>query len=447
MVFEELNQIKKHGCACGKDHTASIDRVEVGGGAVGILPDILKEYRAKKVFVLSDKNTYRAAGQKVYDILAESGVEIVAYSFENDMLEPNEENVGLAVMNFDNSCDAVIGVGSGVINDIVKILSAVSGKPYIIVATAPSMDGYASATSSMTMKGLKISLPSKSADVIIGDTDILCQAPLKMLKSGFGDMIAKYVSICEWRIAHLITGEYYCEEIAAPVRAALRQCVVLAPKLLARDPETVAAVFKGLVICGAAMSYAGLSRPASGVEHYLSHIWDMRGAAFGTPVELHGIQCAVGTLIAVRMYEKIKQITPDRQKALDYVRRFDIDEWNGALREFLGKASESMIALEKKEQKYSVKKHAERLDVIINNWDRILSIINDELPSPDETEAILDCIQAPKTAEEIGQSAELLPMTFKATKDIRDKYVLSRLAWDLGVLDEIAEVPLMKMCH
>ena len=32
----------------------------------------------------------------------------------------------------------------------------------------------------------------------------------------------------------------------------------------------------------------------------------------------------------------------------------------------------------------------------------------------------------------------ILPMTLMATKDIRDKYILSRLLWDLGVLDEVA---------
>ncbi|MCI9141427.1 MAG: sn-glycerol-1-phosphate dehydrogenase [Lachnospiraceae bacterium] len=52
----------------------------------------------------------------------------------------------------------------------------------------------------------------------------------------------------------------------------LRHCVELAPRLLKRDPETVTAVFKGLIICGVAMNYAELSRPASGVEHYFSHI-------------------------------------------------------------------------------------------------------------------------------------------------------------------------------
>jgi len=32
---------------------------------------------------------------------------------------------------------------------------------------------------------------------------------------------------------------------------------------------------------------------------------------------------------------------------------------------------------------------------------------------------------------------EILPKTFKSAKDIRDKYVLPRLCWDLGIIDEI----------
>ena len=36
-------------------------------------------------------------------------------------------------------------------------------------------------------------------------------------------------------------------------------------------------------------------------------------------------------------------------------------------------------------------------------------------------------------------SKEILPFTFGATRDIRDKYVLSRLAFDLGVTDILLE--------
>ncbi len=437
--MDELERIKKHGCDCGKEHSAPLPRIISGSGVIEKIPSVIKEYGAKKAFVLSDKNTYRAAGSRICEILEKDGTAFSNYSFEKDDLEPDESNLGSAVMNFDNSCDIIIAVGSGVVNDIGKILAAVSDRPYIIAATAPSMDGYASATSSVTRGGLKISLPSKCADVIIGDTDILRRAPLKMMKAGLGDMLAKYISICEWRISHLINGEYYCEDIANLVRISRDRCIDLAPMLLKRDEKAAAAVFEGLVICGAAMSLAGLSRPASGVEHYLSHVWDMRGAAFRTPTELHGIQCAVGTLISARLYEKIKNAVPDKENALKYVDAFDLETWNCELREFIGKGAESMIALEKTEQKYSVEKHRARLDVIINNWDRVLEIINEELPSSSAIEAILDCIEAPKTMEEIGQRAEILPMTFKTTKDIRDKYVLSRLAWDLGLLDELAQ--------
>jgi len=45
----------------------------------------------------------------------------------------------------------------------------------------------------------------------------------------------------------------------------------------------------------------------------------------------------------------------------------------------------------------------------------------------------------PKSLSGIGIEPALLKQLFPATKDIRDKYVLSRLAWDLGVLDEIIE--------
>jgi len=437
MSISELIKMNNVKCDCGKVHSFAVNKIVSGSGVIGQIPEIVGEYNAKKVFVLSDKNTYEAAGKKVCDILAENKIAFSSYSINEDTPEPDEKTVGSVMMHYDYSCDLVIAVGSGVINDTGKILASIADKPYIIVGTAPSMDGYASATSSMTRDGLKISLPSKCADVIIGDTDILKNAPMKMLRAGLGDMIAKYVSICEWRIANLITGEYYCEEIASLVRLALKRCTDNASGLMQRDETAVAAVFDGLVICGAAMAYAGVSRPASGVEHYLSHIWDMRGVEFDTKVDLHGIQCAIGTLLAIKYYEKIKSFTPDKKKALDYAKSFDFAKWSDALRDFLGKGAEAMIALEEKEQKYNVEKHAQRLDIITEKWDTILEIMSEELPSVEDTEKLLDLIGAPKTMTEIGIDEELLPMTFKASKDIRDKYVLSRLAWDLGIIEEI----------
>lgn len=423
-------------CKCGKDHIFT-SRVIVKAGALQELPGLLAQYGAKKVFLIADKNTYAAAGKTAREII-EGSVQVLSCVFNEAALEPDERSVGRAIMYYESDCDVVIGVGSGVINDISKIVANVAGKPYIIVGTAPSMDGYASATSSMTRDGLKISLNSKCADVIVGDLDVLCNAPAKMMASGLGDMLAKYVSICEWRIANLITGEYYCADIAQLVREALKKCADNAEGLLKRDKEAVKAVFEGLVIGGVAMAYAGVSRPASGVEHYFSHVWDMRGVEFGTQVELHGIQCAMATYQAIKLYEIVKTQTPDYEKAASYVNAFDQKAWEQTLRAFLGKGAEAMIALEKKEGKYRKDTHPARFAVIKENWDAILQIIEQELPSSEEIAKLLDIIGIPTDLRAIGVDAECARTTFKATKDIRDKYVLSRLAWDLGILEELA---------
>lgn len=437
MSIKELQLISELGCKCGKEHKNPIDEIFVGKGVINELPRVIKKYNATKVFVVSDINTQKAAGDKVCEILKSNDIDYVSYVIPENEPHPDEHSVGSVIMHYNSDCDIIVGVGSGVVNDISKILTAVSGNPYIIVGTAPSMDGYASSTSSMTRDGLKISLKSTNANVIIGDTDILCKAPEKLLLSGLGDMLAKYVSICEWRIANVITGEYYCEEIANLVRTALKRCTDNAYGLLKRDEEAVKAVFEGLVICGVAMTFAGVSRPASGVEHYISHVLDMRGAEFGKDVELHGIQCAVGTLYAVKLYEKIKAVTPNVNKAKAYAMAFDKDNWNSTLREFLGKSAESMIKLEEKEGKYDIGGHSKRIDTIIANWDKILKIVDEELPKLDDLETLMNNLGMPKTFEDIGVSENLFPLTFKCTKDIRDKYVLSRLAWDLGIIDEM----------
>ncbi len=437
MSFCEFDKINGAPCECGKEHFVPV-RIHSGRGAIDKLVPEIESYKAKKVFLLADKTTYKVAGEKARYLICGAGMKCVCCILDEDP-EPDEKSVGSAVMHYDYSADIVVAVGSGVVNDIGKIVAAIAKRPYIIVATAPSMDGYASASSSMTRGGLKISLPSKSADVIIGDTAILASAPDKMLAAGLGDMLAKYVSICEWRIANLLVGEYYCERIADLVRGSLKKCIDNKDGLLLREDNAIEAVFEGLVTCGAAMAFAGLSRPASGVEHYFSHVWDMRGAEFGTPVELHGIQCALGTLMAAKMYDRVRELVPDREKALSYVRSFDYAKYSVSLKDFLGRGAEAMIELEKKEKKYDPAEHEKRLDGIVSNWDNILSIINEEVPSSSEIEAVLDAIGAPKSMKEIGLDESILPMTFAATKDIRDKYVLSRLCFDLGVIYEISD--------
>ena len=424
-------------CSCGKVHNALLDDYIVGKGAIREIASLVARYGATKPYLIADRNTYQAAGKQVCKVLDAHNIPYSLYVFSQETIHPNEEAVGSAAMHYDVSCDMVIGIGSGVINDIGKLISKLTKTPYIIVATAPSMDGYASATSSMDVDGLKTSVPSRCANVIVGDLDVLRQAPVQMLVSGLGDMLAKYVSICEWRIAHLITGEYYCPTVAEYIRKALKKCVDHAEGLLNREEEAVRAVFEGLIIGGVAMNYAGLSRPASGVEHYFSHVWDMRALEFGMPASTHGIQCALGTLYALRIYEQVKKYTPDVALAEQKVSAFDHPSYNQFLKDFLGRSAESMLALEEKEGKYDPVKHHSRIAYIAEHWQELVQIMEQELPAAAELERLLKAIGAPCSVEEIGLSADILRPTFEATKDIRDKYVLSRLCWDLGILEDI----------
>ena len=170
-------------CACGKKHVSSISRIITGKGVLVQLTDVLSGFKSKKPYIIADDNTFAAAGKAVLALLDNKNTDYVKYIFKAEDLHCDESAVGSAIMHFDNSCDVIIGIGSGTINDICKIVSYVSGRPYIIICTAPSMDGYASATSSAIRDNLKISLQSRCPDVIIGDTDVVKTAPDDMLRA------------------------------------------------------------------------------------------------------------------------------------------------------------------------------------------------------------------------------------------------------------------------
>ena len=436
-----LNLMKKMNgatCPCGKTHRFDAE-IYSGVGAISNLAPALARLGAKKVFVLADKNTFAVGGEAVTKILSDTGIPFSKFIYPESP-KPDEKGLGDAVIHCPYDADTVVAIGSGVINDIAKMLTAVGNKKYVIVATAPSMDGYASTSSSMCREGLKVTIASKSAEVIIGDTDILKSAPIKMMISGLGDMLAKYVSICEWRLSNLITGEYYCENIAELIRLALKACIKASENIESRDADSVSALFDGLIIGSVAMNYAGISRPASGAEHYISHIVDMRSEEFGTPSDFHGIQCAIGTYNAVSLYEKLKGESFDYERGVKYASEFDLDAWFEKLRTLLGKGAESMIALEGKEGKYNKDTHASRLRFIVDNKDKILEIVNEELPTVKELDALYERVGIPKSLTDIGTTEDLLPDVLAASKDIRDKYVLPRLLWDLGILDEYANM-------
>ena len=449
MIFEQENgtapmrllERGRFSCSCGREHSPGIDRVLIDCGAVRSLPELIRAYAGTRVFLLSGHDSFEAAGRQVISCLDEAGIPYSLRVFPHSPVKPTEETLGSALMHFDYDCDLIIGIGSGVINDTAKLLSRATDRTYLFVATAPSMDGFVSATSSMDRDGLKISLPSRAASAVIADLDILREAPLHLLRAGIGDMLAKTVSLCEWRLARLIVGEYYCPEIADAVETALKRVLREAEALLRRETCAVRAVTEGLVLAGMAMNYAGISRPASGMEHYFSHIWDMRALCFSDAgSDLHGIQTAIGTLYSLRAYEALLalQIHPDEKQAERYWQSFSLSAWNRELEEFIGPGAQTMIQLEQKEQKYAPGNCRRRFSAIQSNWDSILAEIS-RLPSSAETERLMQAVGLPTDAAYLGYDQKMLRRCLKMTGDLRDKYIGSRLFRDLGVLDVVAE--------
>ncbi len=439
MSLKELIRPEGFDCECGRHHVCALQYLKIGRGAVESVPEMLAAMGKKRPFVVCDQNTYEVAGRRVCEILDRAGVEHGLYVIPGKRISPAEWEVGSALMHYDPRCDMLLGVGSGVVNDTCKVLAHAIGVPSAIVGTAPSMDGYASNSSSMEVNHVKVSLYNHAPVGILLDSEILAQAPMRMLWAGLGDMVAKYIAVCEWRISHIVTGEFYCESIAQMMRSALKKIVDASDGITKRDPDAIQSIAEGLVVAGMAMAYAEISRPASGLEHYFSHMWEMMALERGVPYDLHGIQVGVGTVLSMKLYRKIRQIQPDRAKAEAHMKAFSRADWEAQVRRIFGKTADEIIAIEDKTHKNDPARHAKRLDNLVNHWDEILKIIDEELPDYDALYQTMAKTGMPMRPSEINVPMDDVVDAFIGARDIRDKYLSCSFLWDLGLTDEFAE--------
>lgn len=445
MDFEKPQKVsdllgKQFECSCGQIHQVHVDRIEIGAGTIKGLWEMMKSLNIAKPFIVCDNNTKHIVLEEVLPILKENHGTYSVFEICGEEIEPDEKTIGQMVMNFDYQCDGILAVGSGVINDCCKIVAHIAQKPYMIVATAPSMDGYVSDTASMVSGGVKVSLAAPAAKGIIADTDIFKKAPEVLLKAGLGDMLAKYTAIAEWRLSHLINEEYYCPHVAELVRYSLNKCVQHAPKLLEQDADAANGVMEGLVLSGIAMSFAKCSRPASGLEHYFSHMWEMMALEQGEKSELHGVQVGIGTYLTLLLFENLLEKKPDFEKAKKAFENFDEKVWEAEMKEIFGSASASIIQNEKeKYHKNDQTAWEKRLEVIENNWDKFEKIVKEELPKAGDLKKLMDDLDMAVLPKDIGVEQKEVSTALIGSRDIRDKYLLSSILWDLGLLHEKAK--------
>lgn len=424
-------------CACGKTHVTDLSFLKVGREAVRSLPEAMSVLGVRRPFIVSDYSTHRSAWPHLQPVLERSGIPYTSYILPFEAPEPDEKAVGSLAMAFNPDCDVFLAVGSGVINDCCKVLSHAVGRKQIVLCTAPSMDGYASASSSMVWGGVKVTLYNAAPAAILADTDIMKNAPMRLLQAGLGDMLAKYVSVCEWRLSNLITGEYYCENIAALVRRSLQKVVEVSEGLISRNEDSVRAAAEGLILSGIAMTMAEVSRPASGIEHYFSHIWEMMALDRGQKSDLHGIQVGVGTCLALKIFDLLRSLNPDRARAERFVRGHSDADWEARMKDIFGSTAESLIRKEREEyHQNDVDAHAIRLERILSQWPQIQQVIADEIPPTSEVIQRMTNLGLPTTPADLGVSHKDTLRALHGSRNIRDKYLTSSLLWDLGILYE-----------
>ena len=443
MSFEEILNPNGHKCECGMTHFTGLKYLKVGEGAISYVVDALKFLGKEKPFLVADANTWKAAGEQVAQLLKDAGIPFSSYVFPaaRGHIEPDEAAVGSIAMAFDPTCDIFLAVGSGVINDCCRVMAHATGKGHMVVGTAPSMDGYASNSSSMVVDNVKTSLYARCPQAIIADISIMKEAPMRMLWAGFGDMLAKYNALCEWRISNIATGEHYCENVARLMRACIKKISANAGGLVKRAPEAVQAVVEGLILSGVAMDFAKISRPASGLEHYFSHMWEMEALRNNEHADLHGICVGVGLCLTLPLYDALRRHGVSKEEADKAYAAFSQEEWEKEMEEVFGPTAVNVIEGEKVWQKNGEEKHLSRLNNLINRWDEVMKAIDEELPAGTAIQDSMLAVGMPTKPEELGLDQGAVHRAYLGSREIRDKYLLSSMLWDLGLMKDERFMP------
>ncbi|NSB15032.1 sn-glycerol-1-phosphate dehydrogenase [Clostridium beijerinckii] len=293
-------------CGCGKKHRIDIKHIYVGENVYNRILDVAKEILPKEILLVSDNNTYKALGKCVENELTESGYKINnIILFSDGDLIPDEKAIGRVLVEVNNETELIVAVGSGSINDICRIISAKTHIPYVIMGTAPSMDGYASTVSPLIIDGAKVTYPGTNPYAIIADSNIMKDAPFEMICAGFGDILGKYTALSDWRLSNTIHDEYFCDTTEKLVRNAMYKCFENIEGAVKRDVKAIEYISEALILSGIAMTLSGNSRPASGAEHHLSHYWEIDKLSRKLEHPLHGNSVGVGTVISAWLYKKL----------------------------------------------------------------------------------------------------------------------------------------------
>lgn len=416
MNFIEMLQDKV--CSCGMVHSCSIKKVIIGNGVINELTTDLKDYR--KILLVADQNTYAVCGSQVQRLLGEKLENELVYK-RDGLLVPNEEAVEELKAKLTEETDLIIGIGSGVIQDLCKYVSFTAGLSYYIVATAPSMDGYASKGAALIADNMKVTYNAHVPEVIIGDVNILKDAPMELIQSGFGDVLGKFSCLNDWKLSRVVNNEYFCQYVYDLTYEMLYKTKDLGAKLLKRESEAIQTLMEALVGVGIAMAYVGNSRPASGSEHHLSHFFEITGLLENTPYFMHGTDVVYSTLYTQKLREELLRLDKPVWHKLP-----SKESYSGNIRRVYSAAADGVLALQKKLGWYEI----DRLPIYQAKWQEIKNVLK-EAPSSEEMIEYVSSIGLDIAEFEKLYGEKKIQDALLYAKDLKDRYSVLWMYYDL----------------
>ncbi len=406
-------------CACGKSHECPIQYAVIEADACNRLPEIVRTYR--HILLVADRNTFAVGGERVQSVIGDRIEDVLIYETDG-VLIPNEAAIETMQAHVTDKIDLILGIGSGVINDLCKQVSFQNGLPYGIVATAPSMDGYASKGAALILGGMKVTLNANVPMAIVGDVNILKDAPFEMIQAGYGDIIGKYSCLCDWRLSAVVNGEYLCEDVVRMTEEAVEETVRLSDGLLQRDPVAIGALMEALVAVGILMAYVGNSRPASGSEHHLSHHFEIVGILRREPYFAHGIDVCHSAIETAKLREELLRL----QEVSDVTWNFDEERYEADIRRIYTDAADEVLALQKKMGWYSIN----RLPIYREKWQEIREVLQ-SAPKAERMLELTERIGLSHDAFLQAYGEEKLADAKLYAKDLKDRYSVLWMYYDL----------------
>jgi len=442
-VYWDMDRTKLLGssfrCRCGRTHVIPVRRFLVERGAINHVAEVVRaEGLGNSAFLIADKTTYKVAGEVVRKQLEASGIKVEVCVLPNHP-KASDDTVARVRDAYAKS-DFVIGCGSGTITDIGKSVAHDKGVPFVAVATAPSMNGYASNIAALYRGGVKVTEPITPAVAVIADVDILTAAPMEMICAGLGDALAKPVCNADWKLSNIMRGVHFCGESFEIIRDLEKIYLTQAASLAARDPDAIAALMEALLYSGIAMVMAGSSAPASGGEHLISHTLDMRAGLLGRAADFHGAQVGIATLVTTRLYESVLKL--DREDVKELLNRRGASAPDSGLekhiRSFFGPLADNVIAQFAIKQLDDAAWEAER-EQLYGCWDEIRSAVKPFLMTSAALEEVMTAAGCKTRFDQLGLDVDEFMQTVIMARTIRPRYNILDLTWELGLLTELTE--------